>query len=66
MTPEQFEPDDDAVDPHGDSDPKPAVFVTTREPVPVLIIQLDDPRAPESSALAAYIDGRLIARSAMP
>ena len=54
---------------HGDEqDPeaRPAVFVTTREPVPLLVTHLDDPRAPGSSALAAYIDGRLVARSAMP
>lgn len=61
---------------HPDNDPeeKPdfndqahqAVFVTTREPVTVVIGRLDDPRAPESTALAAYIGGRLVARSAMP
>lgn len=45
---------------------RPAVFVTTRDPVALSVAQLDDPRAPESSALAAYIDGRLVARSAMP
>lgn len=49
-----------------DPEARPAVFVTTREPVPLLVTHLDDPRAPESSALAAYIDGRLVARSAMP
>ena len=46
-------------------DPKAAVFVTTREPVAITVSLLDDPRAPESSALAAHIDGRLVARSAM-
>lgn len=45
---------------------RPAVFVTTRDAVALSVAQLDDPRAPESSALAAYIDGRLVARSAMP
>ena len=45
---------------------KPAVFVTTREPIALTVTQVDDPRAPDSSALAAYIDGRLVARSAMP
>ena len=65
MPPDPFEPSDN--DPLADeSDAKPAVFVTTREPVSVLVVQLDDPRAPDSSALAAYIDGRLVARSAMP
>ncbi|HEY0931387.1 MAG TPA: hypothetical protein VGE27_15810 [Gemmatimonas sp.] len=65
MSAEEFEiPDDDAT-PEGDEH-RPAVFVTTREPVTVTIDRLDDPRAPDSSALAAYIDGRLVARSAMP
>ncbi len=52
----------------GDADgqEKPAVFVTTREPIALTVSRLDDPRAPESSALAAYIDGRMVARSAMP
>ncbi len=67
MSTDDFElPSDDS---HGDGhDPeaRPAVFVTTREPVPLLVTHLEDPRAPESSALAAYIDGRLVARSAMP
>ena len=45
---------------------RPAVFVTTREPVHLTVAPLDDPRAPESSALASYIGGRLVARSAMP
>jgi hypothetical protein len=40
--------------------------VTTREPIALAVSRLDDPRAPESSALAAYIDGRMVARSAMP
>jgi hypothetical protein len=62
---EEFDPTDDSPAPD-DGEAKPAVFVTTREPVTVQIAQLDDPRAPESSALAAYIDGRMVARSAMP
>jgi len=45
---------------------RPAVFVTTREPIRLSVSRLEDPRAPESSALAAYIDGRLVARCAMP
>ena len=49
-----------------DGESKPAVFVTTREPIVLVVSRLDDPRAPESSALAAYIDGRMVARSAMP
>ena len=67
------EDDDDGVD-YGvtdsigdvDGEAKPAVFVTTREPIVLMVSRLDDPRAPDSSALAAYIDGRLVARSAMP
>jgi hypothetical protein len=43
-----------------------AVFVTTREPISISVAHLDDPRAPDASALASYIDGRLVARSAMP
>ncbi|MEN9816339.1 MAG: hypothetical protein RLZ32_219 [Gemmatimonadota bacterium] len=44
----------------------PAVFVTTREPVPLRIEALDDPRAPDGSVMGTYIDDRLVARSAMP
>ena len=51
---------------NADGQEKPAVFVTTREPIALVVSRLDDPRAPESSALAAYIDGRMVARSAMP
>ncbi len=63
---ELIPPDDDTPAKSDDGDAKPAVFVTTREPIAVNVLQLDDPRAPDSSALAAYIDGRLVARSAMP
>jgi len=49
-----------------EDDSRPAVFVTTREPIRLVVSHLEDPRAPESSALAAYIDGRLVARCAMP
>lgn len=58
--------DEEGPDASEEGEAKPAVFVTTREPVALSVSQLDDPRAPDSSALAAYIDGRLIARSAMP
>jgi hypothetical protein len=64
MSADEFDPTDDSPTP--DDEARPAVFVTTREPVTVQVAQLDDPRAPESSALAAYIDGRMVARSAMP
>lgn len=65
-TPDDESDDDSEGEDGDDGEQRPAVFVTTREPVTVRIAQLDDPRAPESSALASYIDGRLIARSAMP
>ncbi|GAB1342820.1 hypothetical protein [Gemmatimonas sp.] len=65
MSADDFDPADDTPTPD-DGEHRPAVFVTTREPVTVSISQLDDPRAPDSSALAAYIDGRMVARSAMP
>lgn len=61
---------DDPLDFSNESDDsdetRPAVFVTTREPVRLTVRHLDDPRAPESSALGSYIDGRLVARCAMP
>ncbi|MBC8087452.1 MAG: hypothetical protein H7Z40_09300, partial [Phycisphaerae bacterium] len=63
MFPDEYNPDDESGQPNEDA--RPAVFVTTREAVPLVVSRLDDPRAPESSALAAYIDNRLIARSAM-
>ncbi|HYW33440.1 MAG TPA: hypothetical protein VE869_18200 [Gemmatimonas sp.] len=67
MSPDEFEPPEDEIRDEGEEgEARPAVFVTTREPVTLLVSQLDDPRAPESSALAAYIDGRMVARSAMP
>lgn len=65
MSADEFDPTDDTPT-SDDGEHRPAVFVTTREPVAVHIAQLDDPRAPDSSALAAYIDGRMVARSAMP
>ena len=68
MSSDEFESPDSNPDEEtfGSSEARPAVFVTTREPVNLTVSQLDDARAPESSALAAYIDGRLVARSAMP
>jgi hypothetical protein len=71
-------PPDDTPDPDDDADEAedgdegeegeghPAVFVTTREPVPLRIEALDDPRAPDGSVMGTYIDDRLVARSAMP
>ncbi|MGV3710795.1 MAG: hypothetical protein ACO1Q7_18375 [Gemmatimonas sp.] len=67
MLPNEYNPeDDDEQSVPGGDETKPAVFVTTREAVPLVVSRLDDPRAPESSALASYIDKRLVARSAMP
>jgi hypothetical protein len=69
MPADEFDPEEQDESPDDDEsvdEGRPAVFVTTREPITVSIAQLDDPRAPESSALASYIDGRLVARSAMP
>lgn len=66
MFPNDYNPEDDDSSEHEGDDARPAVFVTTREAVPLIVSQLDDPRAPESSALASYINNRLVARSAMP
>ena len=66
MFPNEYNPEDDDSSEHEGDDARPAVFVTTREAVPLVVSQLDDPRAPESSALASYINDRLVARSAMP
>lgn len=65
---EPDEPDDEGQDPDDELDVqgRRAVFVATAEPVTLTVAALDDPRAPEGSALASYIDGRLVARCAMP
>jgi hypothetical protein len=62
------EDDDDADDADGeDADgQRPAVFITTSQPVEIRVDRIDDERAPEGSVLGAYIGGRLVARSAMP
>jgi hypothetical protein len=49
----------------GEGEPRPAVFVTTAQPVSVRVDRLSDDRAPEGTALGAFIGDRLIARSAM-
>src|SRR5688572_27129191 len=46
-------------------DARPAVFVTTAQPVPLRVDRIEDERAPEGAVLGAYINGRLVARSAM-
>lgn len=70
---EPFDPTDDSPEDGAADDAfeeeaegRPAVFVTTRDPIRITVEHLEDPRAPDASALAAYIDGRMIARSAMP
>ncbi len=60
-----FPPDGTFGSSDGEGEGRPAVFVTTRDPIPLSVRQLEDERAPEGSALGAYIDGRLVARSAM-
>lgn len=66
MLPDDFDPANSDGSDNEPDESRNAVFVTTREPVSLSVNRLDDPRAPESSALAAYINQRLIARSAMP
>ena len=53
-------------DESGEEGAPPAVFVSTRDPVALSVAPLDDDRAPEGSALGAYIGDRLVARCAMP
>ena len=68
----QFDPDaaadddtegDDEAD--GEAEARPAVFVTTAQPVDIRVERLTDERAPEGMALGAFIGDRLVARSAM-
>lgn len=67
MSSDEFDsPEDESSGPFDEGDGRPAVFVTTREPVQLSVAQVDDPRAPDSSAFVAHIDGRMVARSAMP
>ncbi|GLC25407.1 hypothetical protein [Roseisolibacter agri] len=56
--------DDDAEDDE-DGPQRPAVFITTAQPVSIRVDRLDDDRAPDGSVLGAYIGDRLVARSAM-
>jgi hypothetical protein len=57
--------DDEEEETEEDGEARPAVFVTTAQAVGIRVEQLNDDRAPENSALATYIDDRLVARSAM-
>jgi hypothetical protein len=63
---EQDDDEDDDDEEDEDGPQRPAVFITTSQPVPLVVERLDDERAPDGVALGAYIGGRLVARSAMP
>lgn len=65
---DEFDDDDDEADEEDDEEggQRPAVFITTSQPVPLEVQRLDDERAPDGVALGAFINGRLVARSAMP
>lgn len=60
--------DDDGDDEDEDDDELPAstVFVATATPLEVSVGPLPDDRAPDGVCLASRIDGRLVARCAMP
>ena len=66
------ESDDDDDDDDGDGEeaddelPASTVFVATATPLEVSVAPLPDDRAPDGVCLAARIDGRLVARCAMP
>jgi hypothetical protein len=64
------EPDEDAEDEDDGEDddelPASTVFVATATPLEVSVAALPDERAPDGVCLAARIDGRLVARCAMP
>jgi hypothetical protein len=71
MERDDFEHDEDDSPAFDGSEPaepdaKPAVFVTTRESIAIRVERIEDGRAPDASALGAFIDNRLVARSAMP
>lgn len=58
--------DEDGDDEEDEDGPqRPAVFITTAQPVAIRVDRLADERAPEGSVLGAYIGDRLVARSAM-
>ena len=63
---DEDEDDDEDDDEDEEGGPqRPAVFITTAQPVAIRVESLADERAPEASVLAAYIGDRLVARSAM-
>jgi len=61
---EEDEDDDEEAD--DDELPASTVFVATATPLEVSVAPLPDDRAPDGVCLAARIDGRLVARCAMP
>lgn len=65
---EDDEDDDDDEEGAEEEDELPAstVFVATATPLEVSVAPLPDDRAPDGVCLAARIDGRLVARCAMP
>ena len=60
---EESDDDDEEAD---DELPASTVFVATATPLEVSVAPLPDDRAPDGVCLAARIDGRLVARCAMP
>ena len=66
---DEFDGDDDEDDEEDEDEEegpqRPAVFITTAQPVELRVDRLKDERAPEGSVLGAYIGDRLVARSAM-
>jgi hypothetical protein len=61
------EPDDGEERDDGDAElPASTVFVATATPLQVSVGPLPDERAPDGVCLASRIDGRLVARCAMP
>lgn len=60
------ESDDDDEEEAEDELPASTVFVATATPLEVSVAPLPDDRAPDGVCLAARIDGRLVARCAMP
>lgn len=63
---EEEEDADDVEDADDDELPASTVFVATATPLEVSVAPLPDERAPDGVCLAARIDGRLVARCAMP
>ena len=64
---EGFDDDEDEGEEDDEGGPTgEAVFVTTAIPVRIRVEPITDDRVPDGSAIAAYLDDRMIARCAMP